>query len=464
MNYFTFKNQPWKWWIAIWMIKIKWFAYDDDKCDLFIIFTKPIKTTQNHSKLNLHETPRYVLKGVVKDRLVDVEVLVMVEWGYNEVNHEFKITINNVPFNQASGDVTTRIAIVSKVIRIWRTSVSAGIWKRDYELLDRYFDWWLIIFYKWVTYKWWQIAEAFNDSSTKNIVVTKMLAGSVVLWWSNSSLPFAPCPQTQLSSLLKMAFKDTINGHIKPSLTQVFSPFKVSSLNFYPRKACFGYFQNDYRHKTDLTLSNGQMGDWGEDNTDDAKVTTLLWVLIPMVIVVGFLLLLLMVCVCCYTFGNKQLSSCCKSETKKSSKSENRHNTPVIFANEPSSNSKRHKPVLADQICPRTPPPSYSYATGTFQKISNTMQRSFSPQSFNQTPKESLGKAGKWFNKKSLSTKPTYNTYDKCYGGNSSKYIDRLNKSNIESMQTSFHSNDTNHRSIHSNNFSKKFKEPADFI
>lgn len=198
-------------------------------------------------------------------------------------------------------------------------------------------------------------------------------------------------------------------GEISRSFRNSMLPYELASAKFNPRKACMGYFQMNYGGDgLGVVDSNGGSHVMGDEEDDDGvlneeNVAMLLWILIPMVVVAALLLLVLMSCVCCYMFGSRDLATCCKRNNNKPSKPESpslkesrKNNIPVIFANELSQSreavTKRvpypPRPILGDQVCPRTPPPSYSHAVSSnefahkSQRLKGAvMERSFSPSS-----------------------------------------------------------------------------------
>ena len=48
-----------------------------------------------------------------------------------------------------------------------------------------------------------KIAKAFGDADASNMVVTRIASGSVILTWTNSSLPEDPCPEKEIAELLE---------------------------------------------------------------------------------------------------------------------------------------------------------------------------------------------------------------------------------------------------------------------
>ncbi|CAG0922043.1 unnamed protein product [Notodromas monacha] len=85
-----------------------------------------------------------------------------------------------------------------------------------------------------------KIAELFGDSDTKHISVKSIDAGSVIVTWYNSSLPYDPCPHTEIATLQKVMLH-AVNGSVTRRLVETFLPqFHVTDAKLTPTRNCLG--------------------------------------------------------------------------------------------------------------------------------------------------------------------------------------------------------------------------------
>lgn len=275
---------------------------------------------------------RYVIALVNKKVLSKFELEIEVTRPTSQVlSHEFEVTIKDLDYKRATQDVFLRIDIMKK------------------------------------------LASAFGDPSSHNILVTGMFPGSVKIVWSNLSLPVMPCPFEDLTRLTKYIFKDGPGDReVSPNFKNSLKPYSLSSARFNARGSCRGSFPGSQAEaQQDPSADEIQM----DPVPNEENVTTLLYIMIPMVTVAAFLLIVLLTCVCCYVFGDSRRPSFMRSQNveakeltpnaeKNSKKSGSGNCVPIIFADELKNPTSVHpaKPVLADQVCPRTPPPTYTHS------------------------------------------------------------------------------------------------------
>ena len=289
---------------------------------------------------------RYVIALVNKKVLSKFELEIEVMKPTSQVlSHEFEVTIKDLDYKRAAQDVFLRIDMMKK------------------------------------------LASAFGDQSSQNILVTGMFPGSVKIVWSNLSLPVTPCPFDELARLTKYIFKDGPHDkEVSPNFKNSLKPYSLSSARFIARGSCRGSFPGSLAEAhQDRSADEIQM----DPVPNEENVTTLLYIMIPMVAVAAFLLIVLLTCVCCYVFGDSRRPGFMRSQNveakelppnseKNSKKSGSGNCVPIIFAEELKNPTSVHpaKPVLADQVCPRTPPPTYTHSVNLTDSTINASLRS----------------------------------------------------------------------------------------
>lgn len=191
-----------------------------------------------------------------------------------------------------------------------------------------------------------QIAYAFGDSDTENVVVESLRQGSVEVKWHNGSLPSEPCPNEEIQRLRKIMVND--NGELKREFVDNFAPdFKVESGSVRPSGSCLAedtptHVEEDVHHPPQGETVQGEENDY------------LLNFIIPAVIIAAMLLLAAIIACCLYRrrrYGKMTMADDSTFVSK---------GIPIIFAEELDDRPDPAKsPVIMKDEKPPLPPPEY---------------------------------------------------------------------------------------------------------
>nr|XP_027220783.1 dystroglycan-like [Penaeus vannamei] len=191
-----------------------------------------------------------------------------------------------------------------------------------------------------------QIAYAFGDSDTENVVVESLRQGSVEVKWHNGSLPSEPCPNEEIQRLRKIMVND--NGELKREFVENFAPdFKVERGSVRPSGSCLAedtptHVEEDVHHPPQGETVQGEENDY------------LLNFIIPAVIIAAMLLLAAIIACCLYRrrrYGKMTMADDSTFVSK---------GIPIIFAEELDDRPDPAKsPVIMKDEKPPLPPPEY---------------------------------------------------------------------------------------------------------
>lgn len=81
-----------------------------------------------------------------------------------------------------------------------------------------------------------KIARVYGDSDTKKLTVTKILNGSVLYGWSNSTLASKTCPSQEITGLVKKLVRE--DGTLNDQAVQKLRPFILLSADVKPLGSC----------------------------------------------------------------------------------------------------------------------------------------------------------------------------------------------------------------------------------
>jgi dystroglycan 1 len=175
-----------------------------------------------------------------------------------------------------------------------------------------------------------RIAAAFGDRDASKMIITRISPGSVVISWTNSTIPFEPCPEKEIRALLAHLLLP--NGDINETFAKAMEPYRVLKGG----ASHLGPCAHLDSHRTATTTSvlpdevtTSVMMPKGVEvkPREQQESNLLLLILIPIVIVAVLLLILIIICVVCY---KKQ-----KRRQKEQDKLSGLHKgIPIIFADE----------------------------------------------------------------------------------------------------------------------------------
>lgn len=198
-----------------------------------------------------------------------------------------------------------------------------------------------------------KLAYALGDRNSSTVSLRNISKGSIVVEWTNASLPQHPCPKEQLVAMSRMLSEDDDGmptTHFKSVMEPEFRPLEVSVRG---RASCRAY---SFIPMRDIKIAEPPavtpaLGS-SRDSTDDVYLHTV----IPAVVVAAILLIAGIIAMICYRKKRKGKLTIEDQATfiKKG--------VPIIFADElddskpPPSSSM---PLILQEEKPPLPPPEY---------------------------------------------------------------------------------------------------------
>ncbi|XP_056615055.1 dystroglycan [Triplophysa dalaica] len=197
-----------------------------------------------------------------------------------------------------------------------------------------------------------KLAQSFGDRNSSTVTLKNIMKGSIIVEWTNNSLPQNPCPKEQIQ-LLSRRISDN-EGRPLPHFKHIMEPdFKASNITVRGTGSCRNYMFVPMGEIPDPTQSpvTPAVGA-GRQSTDDVYLHTV----IPAVVVAAILLIAGIIAMICYRKKRKGKLTIEDQATfiKKG--------VPIIFADElddskpPPSSSM---PLILQEEKPPLPPPEY---------------------------------------------------------------------------------------------------------
>lgn len=207
-----------------------------------------------------------------------------------------------------------------------------------------------------------KIAAAFGDKDAGKMTILKISPGSVVITYTNNTLPSEPCPQKEVEVLLRYLLQP--DGQINKTFAKAMEPYRITKAEGTMTGSC----ASESVSTTSSTV---------ESITSQAKVTTstpesevdvnpvlhksdgnLLYILLPLLIFFVLLVLIIIICIVC-----------CKRQRKRQKEEDKltglHKGIPIIFAEEledkpdtPASTLKSRSPD-DEKREQHVPPPEY---------------------------------------------------------------------------------------------------------
>ncbi|NWR61394.1 DAG1 protein, partial [Bucorvus abyssinicus] len=200
-----------------------------------------------------------------------------------------------------------------------------------------------------------KLALAFGDRNSSTITVQDITKGSIVVEWTNNTLPLEPCPREQIRTLSKKIADDS--GGPSPAFSNVLQPeFKPLNVSVVGSGSCrhiqFIPVMKDGRVISEATPTVAAGKDPEKSSEDDVYLHTV----IPAVVVAAILLVAGIIAMICYRKKRKGKLTIEDQATfiKKG--------VPIIFADElddskpPPSSSM---PLILQEEKAPLPPPEY---------------------------------------------------------------------------------------------------------
>ncbi|NXM44057.1 DAG1 protein, partial [Gymnorhina tibicen] len=200
-----------------------------------------------------------------------------------------------------------------------------------------------------------KLALAFGDRNSSTITVQDIAKGSIVVEWTNNTLPLEPCPREQIRTLSKKIADDS--GRPSPAFSNVLQPeFKPLNVSVVGSGSCrhiqFVPVTKDGRVIPEATPTVAAGKDPEKSSEDDVYLHTV----IPAVVVAAILLVAGIIAMICYRKKRKGKLTIEDQATfiKKG--------VPIIFADElddskpPPSSSM---PLILQEEKAPLPPPEY---------------------------------------------------------------------------------------------------------
>ncbi|NXI78660.1 DAG1 protein, partial [Rhipidura dahli] len=200
-----------------------------------------------------------------------------------------------------------------------------------------------------------KLALAFGDRNSSTITVQDIAKGSIVVEWTNNTLPLDPCPREQIRTLSKKIADDS--GRPSPAFSNVLQPeFKPLNVSVVGSGSCryiqFVPVTKDGRVFSEATPTVAAGKDPEKSSEDDVYLHTV----IPAVVVAAILLVAGIIAMICYRKKRKGKLTIEDQATfiKKG--------VPIIFADElddskpPPSSSM---PLILQEEKAPLPPPEY---------------------------------------------------------------------------------------------------------
>lgn len=200
-----------------------------------------------------------------------------------------------------------------------------------------------------------KLALAFGDRNSSTITVQDIAKGSIVVEWTNNTLPLEPCPREQIRTLSKKIADDS--GRPSPAFSNVLQPeFKPLNVSVVGSGSCrhmqFIPVTKDGRVISEATPTVAAGKDPEKSSEDDVYLHTV----IPAVVVAAILLVAGIIAMICYRKKRKGKLTIEDQATfiKKG--------VPIIFADElddskpPPSSSM---PLILQEEKAPLPPPEY---------------------------------------------------------------------------------------------------------
>lgn len=229
----------------------------------------------------------------------------------NKLSHELSVTLD-LDFDKVAYDLETRVNLINK------------------------------------------IAAAFGDRDASKMTITRISPGSVVISWTNNTIPFEPCPEKEILALL--AYLLLPNGTINETFAKAMEPYRVLKAGATHLGPCAHLDSHKTSAGPDEITTVMPKGVEVKPREQPGS-SLLLLILIPLAIVAVLLLMLILICVVCY---KKQ-----KRRQKEQDKLSGLHKgIPIIFADElddkpdtPTSTLKSRS--RNDEEKQSVPPPEY---------------------------------------------------------------------------------------------------------
>jgi len=201
-----------------------------------------------------------------------------------------------------------------------------------------------------------KIAAAFGDKDASKMIITSISRGSVVITWTNNTIPFEPCPEKEIRALL--AYLLLPDGAINETFAKAMEPYRVLNAGASHIGPCAHLDSHKTTAEPDEITTSVMPKGVEVKPREQPESNLLLLILIPLVIVAVLLLILIIICVLCY---KKQ-----KRRQKEQDKLSGLHKggIPIIFADElddkpdtPTSTLKSRS--RNDEEKQSVPPPEY---------------------------------------------------------------------------------------------------------
>ncbi len=195
-----------------------------------------------------------------------------------------------------------------------------------------------------------RIASVFGDSDPSAITFTNIQKGSVILSWTNNTIPTDSCDKELIDSIMsKLVGPD---GQPTPELLAAFEPMKISSVQTIETGACAST-QVPYNEDTSQMMSTAEAPGKGKSSSSSIVTTV-----VPIVVVT--LLILLIICIIvvihCRRSGKHQLA-------QEDQKTFSNKGIPIIFAEEREDAEKpptSSSPLIMREEKPPISPPDYA--------------------------------------------------------------------------------------------------------
>lgn len=211
---------------------------------------------------------------------IPCNVSVQPQAGSNKHSHELTVTLD-LDFDKVAYDLETRVNLINK------------------------------------------IAAAFGDRDASKMIITRISPGSVVISWTNNTLPFEPCPEKEIRALL--AYLLLPDGTINETFAKAMEPYRVLKAGASHLGPCAHLDSQKTSAGPDEITTVMPKGVEVKPR-EQPESNLLLLILIPLIII-AVLLILIIICICCY---KKQ-----KRRQKEQDKLSGLHKgIPIIFADE----------------------------------------------------------------------------------------------------------------------------------
>lgn len=209
-----------------------------------------------------------------------------------------------------------------------------------------------------------KLAYALGDRNSSTVTLRSITKGSIVVEWTNSSLPQSPCPKEQIMALSNKVSDP--QGRPKPAFIKAMEPqFKPINVSIRGTNKCQKYmFVPPGEVVMPAPIVPTASSDTGRRSSDDVYLHTV----IPAVVVAALLLIAGVIAMVCYRKKRKGKLTIEEQATfiKKG--------VPIIFADElddsksPPSSSI---PLILQEEKPPLPPPEYPNMAGPHSTLLN---------------------------------------------------------------------------------------------